>query len=58
MKLTKTEAMVINIDDLLKNSKVKQLMKRLGLRGNDTQSVARIIRYFMKNPSALKAIRV
>ena len=51
------ESKEINIDDLLKNSKVKQLMNRLGIRGNDTKSVAKIIRYFMRNPSALKIIK-
>jgi len=52
------EAREINIDDLLKNSKVKEIMKRLGIRGSDTKSVIKVIQHFMRNPSALKAIKV
>ena len=50
------EAKRVNIDDLLKNPKVKQIMKRLGIRGNDIKSVAKIVQHFMRNPAALKAI--
>ena len=52
------EATKINIDDLLKNSKVKEIMKRLGIRSSDTKSVIKVIQHFMINPSALKAIKV
>ena len=52
------EAREINVDDLLKNSKVKQIMKRLGIRGNDTKSVAKVIQHFMRNPSDLKMIGI
>jgi hypothetical protein len=52
------EAREINIDDLLKNSKVKQLMKRLGIRGNDIEAAAKIIQHFASNPSDLRAMGV
>ena len=52
------EAREINVDDLLKNPKVKQIMKRLGIRGNDTKSVAKVIQHFMRNPSDLKMIGI
>ena len=52
------EAIKVNIDDLLKNPKVKQIMKRLGIRGNDVKSVAKVIQHFMRNPSDLKMIRI
>ena len=52
------EAREINVDDLLKNPKVKQIMKRLGIRGNDTKSVVKVIQHFMRNPSDLKMIRI
>ena len=52
------EAREINIDDLLKNSKVKQLMKRLGIRGNDVDAAVKVIQHFARNPSDLRAIGV
>ena len=52
------EAREINIDDLLKNSKVKQLMKRLGIRGNDVDAAVKVIQHFASNPSDLRAIGV
>ena len=52
------EAREINIDDLLKNSKVKQLMKRLGIRGNDIEAAAKVIQHFARNPSDLRAMGV
>jgi len=52
------EAKEINIDDLLKNSKVKQLMKRLGIRGNDIEAAAKVIQHFARNPSDLRAMGV
>ncbi len=50
------EAMRFDIKDLINNPKVKKIMKRLGIRGGDAKSAAKIVQYFMKNPSALKAI--
>jgi len=50
------EAKEVNIDDLLKNSKVKQIMKRLGIRGNDIEAAAKVIQHFARNPSDLRAI--
>ena len=50
------EAIKINIDDLLKNKKVKEIMKRLGIKVGDAMSTAKIIQHFMRNPSDLKAI--
>ena len=52
------ESKEINIDDLLKNSKVKQLMKRLGIRGDDIEAAAKVIQHFARNPSDLKTIGV
>jgi hypothetical protein len=52
------EAIKVNIDDLLKNPKVKQIMKRLGIRGNDMKSAAKILQHFARNPSDLRAIGV
>jgi len=52
------EATQSNIDDLLKNPKVKEIMKRLGIKGSDSKSVAKIVQHFMRNPSSLKAIGV
>ena len=52
------EAKEVNIDDLLKNPKVKQIMKRLGIRGNDIEAAAKIIQHFARNPSDLRAIGV
>ena len=52
------EAKKINIDDLLKNPKVKEIMKRLGIKDKDTKSVVKIVQHFARNPSALKAIGV
>ena len=52
------ESRTINIDDLLKNSKVKQLMKRLGIRGNDIEAAAKVIQHFARNPSDLRAMGV
>ena len=52
------EAIKVNIDDLLKNPKVKQIMKRLGIRGNDIEAAAKIIQHFARNPSDLRAIGV
>ena len=52
------EAREINVDDLLKNPKVKQIMKRLGIRGNDMKSAAKILQHFARNPSDLRAIGV
>jgi len=52
------EAREINVDELLKNSKVKQLMKRLGIRGNDIDAAVKVIQHFASNPSDLRAIGV
>ena len=52
------EAREINVDELLKNSKVKQLMKRLGIRGNDVEAAAKVIQHFASNPSDLRAMGV
>ena len=52
------KAKEVNIDDLLKNPKVKQIMKRLGIRGNDIEAAAKIIQHFARNPSDLRAIGV
>ena len=52
------EAKEVNIDDLLKNPKVKQIMKRLGIRGNDIEAAAKVIQHFARNPSDLRAIGV
>jgi len=52
------EATKINIDDLLKNSKVKEIMKRLGISSNDTKSAAKIIQYFIRKPAAIKNIKI
>ena len=52
------ESKEINIDDLLKNSKVKQLMKRLGIRGDDIEAAAKVIQHFARNPSDLRAMGV
>ena len=50
------EAKIVNIKDLLNNPKVKQIMKRLGIRGGDSKAAAKIVQHFMRNPAALKAI--
>ena len=52
------EAKRVNIDDLLKNPKVKQIMKRLGIRGNDVDAAVKVIQHFARNPSDLRAIGV
>ena len=51
-----SEGMKVNIDDLLKNPKVKEIMKRLHIKGGDSKSVAKIVQHFVRNPSDLKAI--
>ena len=50
------EAKEVNIDDLLKNSKVKQLMKRLGIQRGDEKAAIKVIHHFMRNPSDLRTI--
>ena len=50
------EAREINVDELLKNSKVKQLMKRLGIQRGDEKAAIKVIHHFMRNPSDLRTI--
>ena len=50
------EAIKMSIDDLLKNKKVKEIMKRLGIKISDAKSTAKIVNHFMRNPTDLKAI--
>ena len=50
------EGMKVNIDDLIKKPKVKEIMKRLNIKGSDSKSVAKIVLHFMRNPNDLKAI--
>tara|TARA_Y100000310_G_scaffold282302_1_gene303401 strand:+ start:315 stop:710 length:396 start_codon:yes stop_codon:yes gene_type:complete len=51
-----SEGMKVNIDDLLKNPKVKEIMKRLRIKSGDSKSVAKIVQHFVSNPGDLKAI--
>ena len=51
-----SEGMKVNIDDLIKKPKVKEIMKRLNIKGSDSKSVAKIIQHFMRNPNDLKDI--
>ena len=46
------------LKNTLKNSKVKQLMKRLGIRGNDVDAAVKVIQHFARNPSDLRAMGV
>ena len=47
------EAVQINIDDLLKNSKVQKLLKTFGVK-RDENAVIKLLNYFAINPSQLK----
>jgi flavodoxin len=55
-KTVQYEATKINVDALLKNKKVKEIMKRLGIKISDAKSTAKIVNHFMRNPTDLKAI--
>ena len=54
----KKEEVSINVDKLLKNSKIKALMKRLHIKKSQSQDAAlKILNYFANNPHALAAIK-
>ncbi|SVB06542.1 uncharacterized protein METZ01_LOCUS159396, partial [marine metagenome] len=54
----KKEEVSINVDKLLKNSKIKALMKRLHIKKSQSQDAAlKILNYFANNPQALAAIK-
>ena len=53
------EAVQVNVDKVLKNSKIKKLMKRLGIRADKSkESALKILNYLARNPHALAAIKV
>jgi hypothetical protein len=58
-KEEQTEAVQVNIDKILKNPKIKKLMKRLGIKTNKTEEAAlKILNYLARNPHALTAVKV
>jgi hypothetical protein len=53
------EAVQVDIDKVLKNKKIKKLMKRLGIRADKSkESALKILNYLARNPHALAAIKV
>ena len=53
------EAVQVNIDKVLKNPKIKQLMKRLGIKQAQSYKAAmKILNYLARNPHALAAIKI
>ena len=58
-KEKKDEAVQVNIDNLLKNQKIKNLMKRLGIKKTQSEEgIMKILNYLASNPSALSALKV
>ena len=52
------EAVQVNIDKVLKNPKIKQLMKRLGIKQAQSYKAAmKILNYLANNPHALSTIK-
>ncbi len=52
------EAVQVDIDKVLKNPKIKKLLRRLGInKVNSSKTVIPILNYLVKNPQALGAIR-
>ena len=52
------EAVKVDIDKVLKNPKIKKLLRRLGInKVNSSKTVIPILNYLVKNPQALGAIR-
>ena len=58
-KEKKDEAVQVNVDNLLKNQKIKNLMKRLGIKKTQSEEgIMKILNYLASNPSALSALKV
>ena len=58
-KEKKDEAVQVNVDNLLKNQKIKNLMKRLGIKKTQSETgIMKILNYLASNPSALSALKV
>ena len=58
-KEKKDEAVQVNVDNLLKNQKIKNLMKRLGIKKAQSEDgIMKILNYLASNPSALSALKV
>ena len=52
-KEKKDEAVQVNVDNLLKNQKIKNLMKRLGIKKTQSEEgIMKILNYLASNPSA------
>ncbi len=53
----KQEAVKFNIDKLLKNSKIKKLFSRLGLKTTSKDDIMKVLNHFARNPAALAAMK-
>ena len=53
------EAVQVDVNKVLKNPKIKQLMRRLGIRADKSkESALKILNYLARNPHALAAIKI
>ena len=54
----KKEAVSVNVDELLKNPKIKKIMQKLGIKKAQSKDAAlKILNYFAQNPHALAAFK-